>query len=74
MNLQFWKWQKLSEKRIGGSHTAKDASSWAMLLGILGIGLGRHTIAIIQIDKMDTTTLDPMDAKDIITERRNSYA
>ena len=57
----------------GGRHAAKDASSWAMLLGILRIGLGIHTIAIIQIDKMDTTTQDPMDVKDIITERRNSY-
>ena len=62
----------LSGKRIDGSHTAKDASSWAMLLGILRIGRGRHTIAIIQIDKMDTTTLDLMDVKDIITERRDS--
>ena len=51
----------------GGSPTAKDASSWVMLLGILQIGRGRHTIAIIQIDKMDTTTLDLMDVKDIIT-------
>ena len=43
-----------------------------MLLGILQIGRGRHTIAIIQIDKMDTMTLDLMDVKDIITERRDS--
>lgn len=59
---------------FGGRHAAKDASSWVMLLGILRIGPGIHTIAIIQIDKMDTTTLDLMDAKDIITERRDSYA
>lgn len=64
----------LSGKRIGGSPTAKDVSIWVMLLGILQIGRGRHTIAIIQIDKMDTTTLDLMDVKDIITERRDSYA
>ena len=39
-----------------------------MLLGILLIGRERHTIAIIQIDKMDSTTLDLMDVMDIVTK------
>ena len=46
-----------------------------MLLGILQIGRGRHTIAIIQIDKMDTTTIDLMDVMDIVAKENSfSYA
>lgn len=71
--MRFYKWQKPSGKRIGGSRTAKAASSWAMLLGILQIGRGRHTIAIIQIGKMDSTTLDLMDVMDIVT-KENSFS
>lgn len=71
MNLRFVKSLTPSEIEESGSYAAKDASTWVMLLGISQTRRERHTIAVIQIGKMDSTTQDPMDATDIVTKENN---
>lgn len=73
MNLRFCKSQTLSETEESGSYTAKDASTWAMLLGISQTEKERHTIAVIQIDRVDFQIRTLMDARDIVT-KENSFS
>ena len=72
MNLRFVKSLMPSETEESGSYAAKDASTWVMLLGILRTGRERHTIAVTQIGKMETTTQDHMDAEVVVT-KENSF-
>lgn len=73
MNLRFVKSLTQLGTEESGSYTAKDASTWAMLLGISQTGKERHTIAVIQIDRVDFQTRALMDARDIVT-KENSFS
>lgn len=71
MNLRFVKSLTPLGTEESGSYTAKDASTWAMLLGILQTGRGRHTIAVIQIDRVDFQIHALMDATDVVTKENS---
>ena len=73
MNLRFVKSLTPLGTEESGSYAAKDASTWAMLLGILQTRKERHTIAVIQIDRVDFQIHALMDATDIVT-KENSFS